>query len=236
MRILVINPNSSSALTESVAEAAQQVVAPGTIISATNPSRGPAVIEGSYDEVLATFHLLEEVERAERENPPDAYVIACFGDPGLDAVKELTDRPVVGVAEAAIHMSSFVAATFSVVSILPRVRKHLHDLVRQAGATNRLASIKLPNLGVMAFHEDEHAALETLKQAAKEAVQEDGAESIVLGCAGMVGFARQLSDELGVPVIDPVEAACRVAESLVALGYQTSKANSYQKPTEKQYL
>ena len=79
----MINPNSSSALTESVAEAAQQVVAPGTIISATNPSRGPAVIEGSYDEVLATFHLLEEVERAERENPPDAYVIACFGDPDL---------------------------------------------------------------------------------------------------------------------------------------------------------
>lgn len=236
MRIHVINPNSSVDLTDAVAEAARSVVSPGTTITAVNPSKGPTVIEGSYDEVLATYHLVEEVRRAEREDRPDAYVIACFGDPGLDAVRELTDRPVVGIAEAAIQMTSFVAASFSIVSILPRVRKHLHELVHRAGATDRLASLKLPDLGVLAFHEDEAAAFETLRQVAGEAVREDGAESIVLGCAGMAGFARQLSEELGVPVIDAVEAACRVAESLVALGYRTSKANTYQAPTEKQYL
>nr|AAL55411.1 hydantoin racemase HyuA [Arthrobacter sp. BT801] len=235
MRIHIINPNSSSELTEAVAETARSVVSAGTAVTAVNPSSGPAVIEGSYDEALATYHLVQEVMRAEREDRPDAYVIACFGDPGLNAVRELTEKPVVGIAEAAIQLSSFIGATFSIVSTLPRVRSHLHGLVRRAGATNRLASVKTPDLGVMAFHEDAGSAQATLEQAAKEAVQEDGAEVVVLGCAGMAGLARRLSEELQVPVIDPVEAACRVAESLSALGYGTSKANTYEKPTEKVY-
>jgi allantoin racemase len=235
MQLYIINPNSSPELTASIALAARQVVSPGTTVTAVNPSSGPAVIEGSYDEALATYHLVEEVVRAEREYKPDAYVIACFGDPGLDAVKELTEKPVVGIAEAAIHLSSFIGATFSIVSTLPRVRNHLLGLVRRSGATDRLASIKTPDLGVLAFHEDGDKAQTTLEQAAREAVRDDGAEAIVLGCAGMTGLARRLSEELQVPVIDPVEAACRVAESLAVLGYGTSKANTYEIPTEKIY-
>jgi allantoin racemase len=235
MKLHIINPNSSSQLTASIAQCAQRVVSSGTSVTAVNPLAGPAVIEGSYDEALATYHLVEEVVRAEREDQPDAYVIACFGDPGLDAVKELTEKPVVGIAEAAIHLSSFIGATFSIVSTLPRVRNHLRTLVHRSGATDRLASIKTPDLGVLAFHEDGDKAQATLEQAAREAVRDDGAEAIVLGCAGMSGLARRLSAELQVPVIDPVEAACRVAESLVALGYGTSKANTYEPPTQKVY-
>lgn len=235
MRLHVINPNTSPELTASIAETARAVVSPGTIVTAVNPMRGPAVIEGSYDETLAAYALVEEVIRAEKEGAPDAYVIACFGDPGLEAVRELTDKPVVGIAEAAIQLSSFVGATFSMVSTLPRVRKHLYDLVRRAGAMDRLASLKTPHLGVLAFHEDGDAAQATLERVAREAVQEDGAEVVVLGCAGMAGLAHRLTAELGVPVIDPVEAACRIAESLVVLDYGTSKANTYQSPTEKVY-
>lgn len=234
-RILLINPNSSDGLTRAIQDTAQHVVHSSTTVESVNPSAGPAVIEGSYDEALATYHLVAEIEHAERRASADAYVIACFGDPGLDAARELTTKPVVGIAQAAIALAQFTGATFSIVSTLPRVRNHLRLLVDNSGASSRLASLKTPNLGVLAFHEDGEEAERVLAQAAAEAVNEDGAEAIILGCAGMSGLARSLSDELGVPVIDPVEAACKLAESLIELDLGTSKAMTYQAPTQKIY-
>lgn len=102
MKIKVINPNTTASMTEKIGNAAQAVANPGTEIIATSPSMGPVSIEGHYDEALAVVGLLEEVRKGEAENI-NGYVIACFGDPGLLAARELTRSPVIGIAEAAMH-------------------------------------------------------------------------------------------------------------------------------------
>jgi len=233
--LLLINPNTSPEVTADVAESARRVVSPGTVVTAVNPEHGPAVIDGAYDKALATYGLVEEMQRAEREEDYDADVIACFGDPGLDAAKELTDKPVGGNAEAAIMVPASLGPGLSAVSTLPRAQERVRRLAELNGAGARLASVRTTDLGVLAFHEDPEGTLDVLEAAGAEAIREDGAEVLVLGCAGMTGLAGRLSERLGVPVVDPVEAASRVAESLVALRYSTSKANTYQAPTEKVY-
>ena len=103
MKLLIVNPNTSSAMTDGIAQAAREVAAAGTQIVAVNPSFGPLSIEGQYDEAFAAAGVAEQVRLAcsGAEGQPDGVVIACFGDPGLDAAREATDAPVLGIAEAA---------------------------------------------------------------------------------------------------------------------------------------
>lgn len=235
MKIKVINPNTSEEMTKDIYASACAAKKADTVIVCTNPPHGPTCVEGASDAVISTYYLLQEVKKSEEEGGYDAYVIACFGDPGVDAIREITDKPVVGVAEAAFHMSAFLGAKFSVVSTLPRMRKDMEDRIRRHGGESRLASIRTPNLPVLAFHDDYEGAKKTLINAAREAVQDDLAEVIILGCAGMSGFADEVSREVGVPVIDTVMAAVKIAENLVDLKLKTSKSNTYQEPTLKEY-
>lgn len=235
MNILVINPNTSAEMTKGIYESAVAAKSAGTEITAVNPQHGPECVEGTSDELTAAYQLLDIVRTAEREGRYDAYVVACFGDPGVDALRELTEKPVIGVAEAAIHLSAFISGKFSIVSILPRCLVHLEELVRRCGAGHRLASIKTPNIGVLDFHKSPEQAEKKLLAAAKEAVSADLAEVVILGCAGMSGFAGLVSREIGVPVLDSVMAGVKVAEALVDMGLKTSKRNTYAPPTEKTY-
>lgn len=235
MRILVINPNTSADMTEDIYQSAVAAKQSATKVKVTNPLHGPECVEGMADELMAAYHLLDIIREAESTDHFDAYIVACFGDPGVDALRELTDKPVVGVAEAAIRLSSFISGKFSIVSILPRCLIHLEDLVRRYGGEKRLASIKTPNIGVLDFHKDAESAKQKLLSAADEAVREDFAEAVILGCAGMSGFADLVAGEIGVPVIDSVTAAVKVAESLVDMRLKTSKRNTYAPPTGKKY-
>ena len=125
MHITVINPNTTASMTELIGESARAVAAPGRG-QAVNPAMGPASIESHYDEALSVPGLLEEIARAQAGGPAaDGFVIACFGDPGLDAARELADGPVVGIAEAAMHAASFLGRGFSVVTTLGRTRPGL---------------------------------------------------------------------------------------------------------------
>lgn len=233
MKIKVINPNTSEEMTKDIYHSACAAKKADTVIVCTNPEHGPGCVEGASDAVVSTYYLLEEIKKSEKEGGYDAYIIACFGDPGVDAIREITDKPVIGIAEAAFHMSAFLGAKFSVVSTLPRMRMDMEERIRRHGAEVRLASIRTPNLPVLAFHEDLAGAKKTLINAAKEAVENDLAEVIILGCAGMSGFADEVSQAVGVPVIDTVTTAVKVAESLVDMKLKTSKSNTYQKPTPK---
>ena len=115
MLIKVINPNTTASMTEKIGDCARTVAAVGTIIDAVNPAMGPASIESHYDEALAVPGLLDEIAKGEREGV-DGYVIACFGDPGLDAARELAVGPVVAIAEAAMRTATFLGRGFSVVT------------------------------------------------------------------------------------------------------------------------
>jgi hypothetical protein len=126
VKIKVINPNTTLSMTRSIGEAARAAVSEGTIIEAVSPSMGPVSIEGHYDEALASVGVIDEVRKGEADGV-DAYVLACFGDPGLMAARELATGPVIGIAQAAFHAASFAGRSFAIVTTLgpharPRTR------------------------------------------------------------------------------------------------------------------
>jgi allantoin racemase len=235
MKIKVINPNTTMAMTKGIEHAAKSAARPGTEILAVSPKMGPVSIESYYDEYLSIPGVIEEVRKGESEGV-DAFVIACYGDPGLHAAREVTDKPVVGIAEASVYLASFLAARFSVVTVLPRIKTMLEELVDSYGMQKRVLSIRTTPMGVLDFERDPEAGIELLRQEGRKAVEEDHAEAILLGCAGMAEFADSLEKELGVPVIDGVVAAVKFAESIVDLGKKTSKLNTYKYPEKKEYI
>jgi allantoin racemase len=235
MKIKVINPNTTLAMTKGIEEAAKSVARPETEILAVSPKMGPVSIESYYDEYLAIPGVIEEVIKGEAEGV-DAFVIACYGDPGLNAAREVTDKPVVGIAEASVYLASMLAARFSVVTVLPRIKTMLEELVESYGMHKRVVNIRTTPMCVLDFERDPVAGMEMLREEGRRAVEEDHAEAILLGCAGMAEFADSLEKELGVPVIDGVVAAVKFAESIVDLGKKTSKLKTYKYPEKKEFI
>ena len=183
MRILVINPNTSEEMTRDIGEQARRYARPGTEIEAISPAWGPRSIEGHYEEELAAVAMLQTLET--RASEFDGVVVACYGDPGLYAAREICPVPVVGIAEASMLMACNVAHTFSIVTVLPRVIPMLHDVVRRVGLESRCASVRGTPLSVLDCERDPSAAGREIVTAARQAIAEDGAEAICLGCAGM---------------------------------------------------
>jgi allantoin racemase len=232
MRLLLVNPNTSAAMTASIAAAAREVAAPGTVISAVQPSFGPLSIEGHYDEAFAAAGVAEQVRRA---GAHDAVVIACFGDPGLDAAREATAAPVLGIAEAAFHAAAMLATGFSVVTTMTRTCVIAEHLVHRYGFERRCRGVHGTDIPVLDLEADPDGTLAQIEAAARTALTRDRSGAIVLGCAGMAALCRTLQQRLGVPVIDGVVAAVKFAEGLAALGLGTSKAGDYATPLPKVY-
>lgn len=230
--IQVINPNTTLAMTETIACAARAAASPGTEIIAVSPTQGVPSIEGHADEAIAALGVLEQVKRG-REQGVQGHVIACFGDPGLLAARELASGPVVGIAEAAMHMATMVATRFSIVTTLPRTLIIARHLLQQYGFTHHCAALHAIDLPVLALEDGSGLAQEKVRQRCLQAQREDGSGAIVLGCGGMATLARELTHELGMPVIDGVGAAVKMVESLVALGLGTSKYGDLAFPREK---
>ena len=233
MKIKVINPNTSLEMTEGIGEAARSVARAGTEIVAVSPEFGPASIESFYDEQVAACGVLDEVRKGEAEGV-DAYVIACYGDPGLHAAREMTEKPVIGIAEASFYTASMVAARFSIVSVIPRVRTLLEEMVRGYGMAERIVAIRTTPLYVLDIERDPEGSMKKLRDEVRRSVAEDDAEAVCLGCAGFARFAAELEAELGVPILDGVVCATKQAEVLVELGLKTSKRKTYRPPERKQ--
>ena len=236
MKLLLINPNTSAAMTAGIAAAAREVAAPGTQIVAVQPSFGPASIEGHYDDVFGAAGVAEQVRlavRPEAGDGPDAVVIACFGDPGLDAAREATNAPVLGIAEAAFHAASFLATGFSVVTTMTRTCVIAERLVQRYGFERSCRGIHGTDIPVLDLEHCGEATIGRIEAAAREALQHDRSGAIVLGCAGMAGVCATLQQRLGVPVIDGVAVAVKFAEALAALGLRTSKQGDYASPLPK---
>jgi len=232
MRIHVVNPNTTASMTEKIAAAARAAASPGVEILATNPAYGPESIEGYYDEVFSIPGLIEEIRAAEAV---DAVVIACFDDTGLDAARCATDVPVIGIGEAAFHVASLIAARFSVVTTLARsIAPIEHNLVRY-GLASRCARVRAAEVSVLALEDPASGARAAIRAEVEAALSEDGAEAIVLGCAGMTDLASALGQAVGAPVLDGVACAVGLAEALARLGLRTSKRNAYAAPLPKRY-
>jgi allantoin racemase len=235
MRLLVINPNTSSGMTAAIGRAAQQAAPAGCEILALHPPFGPLSIEGHAEEALAGAGVVAVL--GDTAVPAhDAAVIACFGDPGLDAARELCQGPVLGIAEAAFHAATMVATGFSVVTTMTRTCIIAEHLVQRYGFGHQCRGVHGTDIPVLDLEHPAPEVVNTLADAARRALAQDRSEAIVLGCAGMAPLCGELQRQLGVPVIDGVAVAVRFAASLVALGLNTSRRGDYAAPLPKRYL
>lgn len=233
MKIKVINPNTTASMTQKIEIAARKVAAPKTEIIACNPTMGPVSIECHYDEALSVVGLLAEIRQGETEGA-DGYVIACFGDPGLLAAREIATGPVIGIAEAAMHTASLIATGFSIVTTLSRTKIIAQQLVENYGMSRFCRNIRATDLAVLDLESDSQAR-KLIVAECRQAIVEDNSGAIVLGCSGMADLATAISQEIGAPVIDGVGAAVKLVELLVSLGLGTSKVGDLAYPISKPY-
>ena len=227
MRILVLNPNTTASMTEKIGAAARRVASAGTEIVAMNSANGPASIEGFYDEAMSLAGMLAVI----RNTPDfDAVVIACFDDTGLDAARCLTDKPVIGIGEAAYHMASMISNKFSVVTTLARSVPALEHNLHRYGLISRCARVRSSEVAVLDLEHPGSDACDRISAEISRAISEDRAEAIVLGCAGMADLADALAKEHGLPVLDGVVCAIGLAEAMVKLKLLTSRHGGYSPP------
>jgi allantoin racemase len=232
MRIQIINPNTTAAFTDLSLGAGRAVAAPGTEIRASQPKTGTPSVECSVDEAVATLGIVAEV-RAGEASGVDAYVIACFGDTGLEAAREAAAGPVVGMTEAALYTAALIAPAFSIVTLPRRTRIFAERAVWHAGLERRCVSIRAIDVDVLDCEDETARVYEAFVAEAAKAIAEDGAEAILLGCAGLEPLVGRLTAALGVPVIEGVAAAVKMAEGLVALNLKTAKQGAWAYPAQK---
>jgi allantoin racemase len=234
LRLHIVNPNTTATMTQAIAAAARAALPAGVEIVATEPDFGPASIEGYYDGAFAVPGLLARIVEAERSGV-DAHVIACFDDTGLDAARSAARAPVIGIGEAAYHAASMVGLRFSVVTTLSRSIPVIEDNLSRYGLAKRCARVRASEIPVLDLEDEAAGAEQRIGQEIADALAQDGADCIVLGCAGMADLARRFSQRFQVPVIDGVAAAAVFATALVTLGLTTSKIGGYASPTAKTY-
>jgi allantoin racemase len=229
MRIKIINPNTTASFTERCLVAGRAVAARDTLIVAGHPSSGVASVESHVDEATATLGVIEQV-RAGEADKVDGYVIACFGDTGLEAAREVATGPVVGMTEAALYAAALVAPVFSIVTLPPRTRIFAERVLWHAGLERRCPKVRAIDIAVLDCDDEAAVVMEPFVAEARRAILEDHAEAIVLGCAGLQPLVEPLSATLGVPVIEGVAAAVKLVEALLALRLKTSKRGAWGYP------
>ncbi len=231
-KICIINPNTTTSMTEVIETTAKKYVGLNTEIISTQPENGPESIEGYYDEALCIPGLIEEIKN---NIDADGYIIACFDDTGLDAVRSITDKPVIGIGEAAYHVASLVSGNFSVITTLSRSINPLKHNLKKYGLFEKCVSVTAIEVPVLDLEEISDDNLEKLNKGIEKTILEDNSEAIILGCAGMSNLAKDLELSHGLPVIEGVSSAVVLTEGLINLQIKTSKIGSYALPRDKNY-
>ncbi|MEM2147286.1 MAG: aspartate/glutamate racemase family protein [Candidatus Bathyarchaeia archaeon] len=235
MKIKVIVPVSTSLWNDMIKEAYEKYKDPDTEIDIVNIQKGPESIEQIYDEAWAALPTLLEAEKAEKEGY-DVVIDYCFGDPALEAIKEALTIPAVGLNEPSIHLASMLGRKFSLIGVGGKEAKGLmHDKVAHYGLEKKLASIRMTDIRVLDIKKEFNKLVEALAEEGRKAIEEDGAEVLVLSCGSLLNIAEILRKKLKVPVIDSGLAALKIAEDLVKLNLSHSK-KAHVKPFTKKRI
>jgi allantoin racemase len=231
MKLLVLNPNTSESVTEKIAAVARSAAAADTVIDFVTAHRGVPYIATRAEAVIGGQVVLEIL--AEREIEFDAAVIAAFGDPGLGGARELMSIPVVGLAEASVLMACPLGRKFSIVSFSSRLEPWYRECVAWHGLTERLASIRMLDAQIAEVGNVQSENEDLLVKLAERAIQEDGAEVVILAGAPLAGLASVVRDRISVPVVEGVAASVKMAEGLVALNPRKAELGSFRQPATK---
>lgn len=232
MKILVINPNTSVEMTRSLDEELQKIKRADTELVVVCPEKGPITIESAYDEVLASPHVVELVKQANDEDY-DAVILACFSDPAINACKEVTDILVAGIEEVTLHIAAMLGAKFTILTPMKRRIPCKHEEVARYKLSEYLASVRELGMSVAETESNPKLAKERILEVSRLAVDQDGAEVLVLGCAGMVGYAEEVEKQLGVVVLDPASVTLKICEGMVDAGLKLSKKALFSYPPVK---
>lgn len=231
MRILLINPNTSTSVSELIAAEARRAASASTQIEVATAPMGVAYIETRFEALIGAYAAANIA--AEQAGRHDALVIAAFGDPGVAGIREAVDVPVVGLTEAALMSACLLGGRFSIIAISRRITAWYRECVQANGLIDRLASIRCldqPLRDIGAVQGDHEARLRDL---CLRAVDEDGADVIILAGAPLAGLARSIRAEIQVPLVDGVSSAVRHAETLIALAPGRARRGSYAPPPNK---
>lgn len=233
-KILWVNPVGTDAFDGPIYDYLCTAKNEETSIDVVSLEKGPQHLEYYYYETLVLPDTLKKIKQAENDGY-DAAVIGCFYDPGLLEAREIVNNMVVTApAEASMHIASTLGHKFSIIVGRNKWIPKMMENVVKCGFKDKFASFKSVGLGVYDFHKDEKLTSKLLKEAAKEAVEKDGAEVIILGCTIQFGFYQELEDYVGVPVIDAVLAPLKYAEFLAELkekvNWTHSKIGGYETP------
>ncbi len=231
MNILLINPNTSSSVSNLIAAEARRAAAPGTEVSVVTAPFGVAYIETRFESLIGAY--AAATLAGEHWQGHDAIVIAAFGDPGIAGLREALDIPVVGLTEASLMSACLLGQRFSIIAISRRITAWYRECVQANGLVDRLASIRsldrpLQDIGRVQEH---HA--EQLHALCLSAVEDDGADVIVIAGAPLAGLARSIKDRIPVPVVDGVSSAVCHAQSLVSLAPSPARRGSFAPPPAK---
>jgi Asp/Glu/hydantoin racemase len=226
--LLLINPNTTASITDLVLKVAQSFAAPDTRLRGVTAAFGPAYIASRVGYAIAGHAAVDAL--ANDTGAKDAVVLACFGDPGLDALKEIARVPVVGMAEASVLQACALGGRFSIVTGGERWRPMLEEFVAQRGLSARLASVRTvaPTGADIARAPD--AALSLLADGCRACARDDGAEAVILGGAGLAGLAMRLQAMVDVPLLDGVACAISTAESLTRQPVRKAASGSFAAP------
>lgn len=233
-KILYIKPTSYSTVNQETKNYLEQYKDENTVIDVINTAKGPKHLEALYYEALASTEILRLVKEGENKGY-DAAIIGCFYDPVLYAAREICEHMVVTApAESSLHLAATLGNTFSIIVGRNKWIMTMHDNVEKYGFAKKLASFRSLDMGVLDFHADQNKTEKRMRQEIRQAIENDRAETIILGCTMQFGFFEQLQKEFPVPIIDSMLASLKYAELLVEvrdrMNWYTSKIGSFASP------
>ena len=232
MKIMVINPNTSESMTENIRRNLLKIKRKDTELVVTCPDQGPETIESSYDAALTVPPTLQLVQKANKEGF-DAVIIAAFSDPGLEAAREISNILVVGIEEITLHVAAMLCGKFTILTPIKNRIPHKYKEVQNYKLDPWLASVRTTDMTVADTDANTKLTKSRILEVAHQAVEQDGAEIIILGCAAMVGYHEYLSRELGVVVLDPTTVTLKICEALIDSNLTHSKKALFAKPPIK---
>lgn len=223
-KILVINPNSSEKMTKDINNTINNLRISDLEITLMNNEEAPEVLESFSDYTIASFHTIKKINNAQDY---DAILLACFGDPGLFALKEISNVPIIGIGEAAFALAQLLGYKFSIIAASSKAKPMMEQMVLSYGLDKRMASVETLDLPIGDFLYDKELLLNKVSLKCQTAIK-NGADVIIFGCAGMTMLGDEIEKKLSVTVIDPVKAGIVLLDAILKGDFKVSKIGLYE--------
>lgn len=218
-KVLIINPNSLSKLTQHIRNIIEKIKFEDTYVEVVDLPMSPLSIESGYDVALVVPRLIETIKK--EYNRFDSFLIACFADPGLEILKEMFDKPIIGIMESSVHVTAMLRERISIITISEKRVNDKIRYLRSIGLIDRIVSFEPLNMSVIEMVENPQKMIELAVESALKA-RSKGAEAIILGCASMAGYGKEIENKSGVLTVDPLVIGFKLAEILADINLKST--------------